>query len=324
MRWTVFQGQTPELWIGLWDGPFVEDEWGVRPSGNFIGTVAGTADMISGFDPNQLGWQTLTVTYQGITATTEIYVYPPIPGESWEFEGLGWITGEGQFIHVDRSFILQGDSIDSLHLMMSFMYYDTSHHGPWGVGIPVSETTEGMTITGIDTTLVGQQDMTITFGGVTETIRIVVVENPNFDPGGNGNGDNGNGDNGNGDNGNGDNGNGDNGNGDNGNGDNGNGDNGNGDNGNGDNGNGDNGNGDNGNGDNGNGDDNGDDDNGDTGADDSGTPATPTAPKTGDNVSALGLFTPIVGILFSINLAILVLHERKNLFKIVRNRDKER
>jgi hypothetical protein len=188
----VFQGQTPEFRIALYDGPFApwywdpEGLWGVHPTGNLIDTIVPTADMISGFNPYQLGVQTVTATYQGITATTEVYVYPSMPHESWEYYGFGRRSplGGGYFFFGDfNSFIVQGDSIGNLNVYMKFLYLDRGvPSAPHDVLIPVSETTAGMTITGVDTTLVGQQDMTVTFAGVTDTLRIVVVANPNFVP----------------------------------------------------------------------------------------------------------------------------------------------
>ena len=182
--WTgmIFQGQTPEFVIRLFDGPF-----GYRPedgfvfhTGDYIRTVISTPDMISGFNPNQVGEQTVTITYQDVTVTTTVYVYPPIPGESWEFSRLGTPGIEGWITPPLRT-ILQGGNIRDLNMGMIFMYSGEGGF-PWAPEIPflVCESTEGMTITGVDTSLVGQQDMTITFGGVTQTVRIIVVANPNL------------------------------------------------------------------------------------------------------------------------------------------------
>ena len=176
---TVFQGQTPEFQINLFDGPFGSwPDGNVFPTGEYIRTVIATPEMISGFNPEQLGEQTVTVTYQELTATATVFVFSIMPGESWEFSRLGTLGVEGWTTPPGRT-IMQGRSIGDLNMHMIF-WYSVENSFPRQVAFPICESTKGMTITGIDTSLVGQQDMTITFGGFTQTVRIIVVANPNL------------------------------------------------------------------------------------------------------------------------------------------------
>ena len=114
---------------------------------------------VSGYDENAVGQQTITVTYEDVSAsftvTVEAKEEPQATLEKIE------ITGP------DKTEYVQGEDLDLTGLTVTAVYSDGNR----------TEVPEGSyTVSGYDADTVGQQTVTVTYGGKTAEFTVVVEE----------------------------------------------------------------------------------------------------------------------------------------------------
>ena len=120
---------------------------------------------VSGYDPNAIGEQTITVTYEGKTATFTVTV---TEGEEPEpvLEKIE-ITGPTKTEYV------QGEELDLSGLVVTAVYSDGSK----------AEVKAGdYTVSGYDPDTAGEQTVTVTYGGKTAAFTVTVEEKQPTDP----------------------------------------------------------------------------------------------------------------------------------------------
>ncbi len=119
-------------------------------------TMAVTSDMVSGYNPQQLGTQALLVTYESKTTTFVVTVNEPVVLESIQLDTTA-ATVE----------YIVGDELDLTGLVVTATYSDDST-------APV-DVTPAM-VTGFDNTQTGEQTLTVTYEGETATFEVTVYK----------------------------------------------------------------------------------------------------------------------------------------------------
>jgi hypothetical protein len=118
-------------------------------------TVPVTADMVTGFDPNTAGKQTLTITYKNQTTTFEVEVVD----NSLQSIAIAQLPDK-------RQYLLGMEELDLTGAQLNAVYgYD---------GEKVIPITADM-VTGFDKNEAGTQTLTVTYGGLTATFTVDVV-----------------------------------------------------------------------------------------------------------------------------------------------------
>ena len=119
-------------------------------------TIDITSSMVTGFDPNTLGAQELTVTYKGKTDTYNVNVEDYVTDIS--------------IVKPDKLVYKIGESINLTGGQVNL----TMASGK--ATSPVAMTDANVTITGFNTTSVGAKTITVNYKGFTETFGITVVD----------------------------------------------------------------------------------------------------------------------------------------------------
>ena len=122
---------------------------------------------VSGYDANAVGEQTVTVTYEGVSAEFTVTVKEaeqPLPT-------LDKIVLGGDA----KTKYQQGEQLDLTGLVVTAVYSDgTTKEIPYGEG--------GYTVSGYDANKVGKQTITITYGGKTAEFEVTVEKKQTTDP----------------------------------------------------------------------------------------------------------------------------------------------
>ena len=124
-------------------------------------TVDATADMVSGFDSSEAGTKTLTVTYEGFTATFDVEIIdntPPTPAE---------ITGITVNTDGAKTTYEIGESLDVTGLTITVKKSDDSEE-------TVNVTAD--MVSGFDSSEAGTKTLTVTYEGFTDTFDVVINE----------------------------------------------------------------------------------------------------------------------------------------------------
>ena len=119
-------------------------------------TMAVTSDMVSGYNPQQLGTQALLVTYESKTTTFVVTVNEPVVLESIQLDTTA-ATVE----------YMVGDELDLTGLVVTATYSDDST-------APVAVTPA--MVTGFDNAKVGKQTLTVTYEEKTATFEVTVYK----------------------------------------------------------------------------------------------------------------------------------------------------
>lgn len=115
-----------------------------------------TSDMISGFNPNQAGTQTVTVTYKAKTTTFQVEVID----NNLQSISMRQLPNKVQYL-------LGMEELDLTGAQLSAVY-------GWD-GEKVIPVTQDM-VTGFDKNVAGTQTVTVTFGGLSTTFQVVVLD----------------------------------------------------------------------------------------------------------------------------------------------------
>ena len=124
-------------------------------------TVAVTSAMVTGYNPNTLGTQTLTVTYGKNSAGTDVTTTYTVEVEDY-VTGIA-VTGE-------KSNYNYGEALDLTQGMVSI----TMASGTPTTGIALDHA--DVTVTGYDPTTIGTQTLTVTYGTETTTFNVEVQD----------------------------------------------------------------------------------------------------------------------------------------------------
>ena len=114
---------------------------------------------VTGFDSATAGEKTVTVTYEGFTATFKVTVKTPT------------ITGITIKTQPGKTEYWVGEELDATGLTLTATYSDGS----------TKEITEGFTVSGFDSATAGEQTVTITYENFTATFTVTVKEQPVID-----------------------------------------------------------------------------------------------------------------------------------------------
>jgi len=109
---------------------------------------------VTGFDSATAGEKTVTVTYEGFTATFTVIVKEPT------------ITGITVKTQPAKTEYWVGESLDTTGLTLTATYSDGS----------TQEITEGFTVTGFDSATAGEKTVTVTYEDFTATFTVTVKE----------------------------------------------------------------------------------------------------------------------------------------------------
>lgn len=120
------------------------------------GTTATVAEYsVSGYDPNKVGKQTVTVTYNGFSATFEVTV---------KAKSLTAFTFAS---YPDQLEYFCGESFNSAGMVLKISYNNGT----------VELTDKGFKISGYNANRAGTQKIKVTYGGITQSIQVVVILN---------------------------------------------------------------------------------------------------------------------------------------------------
>lgn len=130
-----------------------------------------TSDMVSGYDKDHLGKQTIIVTYQGKTATFEVEV---IKKEATKIE-LVTLPNKIEYIRGQKldsdgaikTEYIEGQPLDISNLKVIALYNDGTSE--------VIDASMDM-ISGYDVNIIGKQTITVTYKGKTTTFDVNVIE----------------------------------------------------------------------------------------------------------------------------------------------------
>ncbi len=125
-------------------------------------TVDATADMVSGFDSSEAGTKTLTVTYEGFTATFDVEIVDNTPPTPAEITGIT-VNTEGA-----KTTYEIGESLDVTGLTITVKKSDESEE--------TVDVTADM-ISGFDSSEAGTKTLTVTYEGFTDTFDVEIVDN---------------------------------------------------------------------------------------------------------------------------------------------------
>jgi len=120
-------------------------------------TVPVTADMVTGFDPNTVGEQTLTVTYKGQTAHFTVTVVD----NSLQSISIKQLPAKLQYKMGEEELDLTGAQLSAVY------GYD---------GEKIIPVTADM-VSGFDKNVAGIQTLTVSYGGLTTTFTVDVIDN---------------------------------------------------------------------------------------------------------------------------------------------------
>ncbi len=115
---------------------------------------------VSGYDPNTIGKQTVTITYEDKTATFTVTVSEaeePLP-----------TLDKIEITSPEKTEYTQGEKLDLSGLVVTAIYSD---------GSEVQLQDNDYTVSGYDPNAIGEQTVTVTYGGKTATFTIIVTEN---------------------------------------------------------------------------------------------------------------------------------------------------
>ena len=113
-----------------------------------------TLDMISGYDKNTLGTQTVTVTYNGLTATFEVSV-------------VDYVSSIEVASNPTKTTYKYGEELDIAGLVVNQVYAS-------GAKSQIEATLE--MVSGYDKNTLGTQTVTVTYNGLTATFEVNVVD----------------------------------------------------------------------------------------------------------------------------------------------------
>ena len=116
-----------------------------------------TADMVSGFDGNTAGVQTITVAYGGLTTTYQIEVF--------ETEVVSISVAE---LPAVTKYLLNTDNVDVTGGEITVKYYNNTT-----ATIPMT----AEMISGFDNTVLGKQPLTVTYAEKTTTFTVEICQN---------------------------------------------------------------------------------------------------------------------------------------------------
>lgn len=134
---------------------FVADGLAVSANYDNNSSIPVTEYSISGFDANKVGKQTITVTYNDFTATFEVTV---------KAKTLTAFT----FVSYPNTLeYFCGEAFDPTGMVLKLTYNNGT----------VEHTDSGFKISGFNTNKAGEQTVKVSYGGVTQSLRVVVILN---------------------------------------------------------------------------------------------------------------------------------------------------